>query len=165
MALFPKIDQPCPLGIDAQKRIGGYCSRCDKGVHALDAMTDAERRALLRDARGSICVSYRTPSRAPSCVGFGAAVALSIASPSFATEPPILAAGSPQPLQSVETTHETSIGEGAHASGPNCHDGEASALRVIRCRIRRCTRRLRWVVSGIPQRPSGSTIRPCRICR
>ena len=43
MACFPKIDQPCPLGIDERERIDGYCARCEKTVHALDALDQAAR--------------------------------------------------------------------------------------------------------------------------
>ena len=76
MACFPKIDQPCPLGIDAQRRIAGYCGRCDKAVHALDAMSDAERIAFVRAAKGPICVSYHSIRRG-AALGLGAALALS----------------------------------------------------------------------------------------
>lgn len=76
MAFFPKIDSPCPLGIDEQRRINGHCGRCDKHVHALDGMSDADRRSLLADATGPICVSYRRSSRIASL----AAVAITLVS-------------------------------------------------------------------------------------
>lgn len=80
MACFPKIDQPCPLDRDAQRRIAGHCGRCDKTVHALDAMDDVERAALLRDAAAPVCVSYRLP------LGLGAALALSMAGSALAAD-------------------------------------------------------------------------------
>ncbi|MGN6521107.1 MAG: hypothetical protein ACTHK2_16980 [Dokdonella sp.] len=76
MACFPKIDQPCPLGIDEQRRIAGYCGRCSKAVHSLDGMSDAERIAFVRGAKGPLCISYRTVGRG-AALGFGAALALS----------------------------------------------------------------------------------------
>lgn len=77
MACFPKIDQPCPLGIDEQRRIAGYCSSCSKAVHSLDGMSDAERIAFVRGAKGPLCVSYRTVGRG-AALGLGAALALSV---------------------------------------------------------------------------------------
>ena len=76
MACFPKIDQPCPLGIDEQRRIAGYCGRCSKAVHSLDGMSDAERIAFVRGAKGPLCVSYRTVGRG-AALGLGAVLALS----------------------------------------------------------------------------------------
>jgi hypothetical protein len=81
MACFPKIDQPCPLGIDAQRRINGYCGHCSKAVHSLDAMSDAERAGFLRNASGPVCVSYRVRMPRSAALGLGAALALSMAAP------------------------------------------------------------------------------------
>lgn len=95
MAQVPKIDSPCPLGIDEQRRLDGHCGRCDKHVHALDAMSDAQRQALLRSAEGSICVSYRArrPGAARRGVGFGIAIAATlVSSGAFAADPPLLPA-------------------------------------------------------------------------
>lgn len=90
MNRFPKIDQPCPLGIEEQKRLDGYCTRCERRVHSLDAMSVAEREALLRSACGSICVSYHVPSPRRTA-RFGAAMALAmVVLPAAATEPPQL---------------------------------------------------------------------------
>jgi len=89
MALFPKIDQACPLGIDAQKRINGYCGHCSKHVQALDGMNDAERGAFLRNAVGPVCVSYRVPLRRGMSAGLGAALVLSLAGPVRATDAPL----------------------------------------------------------------------------
>jgi len=79
MACFPKIDQPCPLGIDAQRRINGFCGHCSKTVHSLDAMGNAERLDFLRAASGPVCVSYRVPRAA--ALGLGAVLVLSMAAP------------------------------------------------------------------------------------
>jgi hypothetical protein len=84
MACFPKIDQPCPLGIDEQKRIDGYCGRCSKAVHSLDAMSDAERIGFLRNASGPVCVSYRARMPRSAALGLGAALVLSMAAPGHA---------------------------------------------------------------------------------
>jgi hypothetical protein len=118
MALFPKIDQPCPLGIDEQRRIAGYCGRCSMTVHALDAMGEAERVALLGSARGSVCVSYRT-RRTPG-VGFGAAFALAVASPAFATDVLPVAVDRASEQRSVDDV--ASPFAGVQPSGPKCKD-------------------------------------------
>jgi len=73
MARFPKIDRPCPLEIDAQRRIDGHCGHCGKTVHCLDGKSDAERNDLLRKSSGSLCVSYTLTA------GMSAALALSAA--------------------------------------------------------------------------------------
>jgi hypothetical protein len=99
MALFPKIDQPCPLGIDEQKRIDGYCGRCNKAVHSLTAMSESDRLAFLGNATGPVCVSYRVNVRRSVGAGLGAAaLALSMAGPLYATD-------APQILQSATGGH------------------------------------------------------------
>ncbi|SDX97574.1 hypothetical protein [Lysobacter enzymogenes] len=76
MARYPRIDQPCPLDASARRNINGDCSQCGKTVHCLDGRSDEERAALLRQAGGPICVSYR--------IALGTALALSIAAPAAA---------------------------------------------------------------------------------
>ncbi|SFL05050.1 hypothetical protein [Lysobacter sp. cf310] len=95
MALAPKIDQPCPLGIDELRRLNGYCGHCKTQVHALDGLSEAERRTLLQAAFGPICVSYRVPRPAPlrRGAGFGIAIAATLVSGgAFAADPPSLLA-------------------------------------------------------------------------
>lgn len=75
MACYPKIDQPCPLGIDERRRIDGWCGRCSKSVHSLDGMDDAGRMAFMRNAKGPLCVTYRVAPRG-AALGLGAALAL-----------------------------------------------------------------------------------------
>ena len=98
MSCYPKIDQPCPLSIDAQRRIAGYCSQCRKSVHALDALDASARTALLRDASGPICVSYRVPAR------IGAALMLSMAGALHAGEAADRAATDALPAPVATTT-------------------------------------------------------------
>lgn len=91
MACFPKIDKPCPLDIDAQRRLDGYCGHCSTTVHSLDAMDDAQRRALLHAASGPICVSYRAPVRRPAShrvAGYGLAIAATLVSGAAMANPP-----------------------------------------------------------------------------
>jgi hypothetical protein len=84
MALVPRIDLSCPLGVDEQRRIAGHCNHCDTPVHALDGMDEAARRALLARAEGPVCVSYRVPARLAQM----AAIALTlVTTTAFADEP------------------------------------------------------------------------------
>lgn len=77
MPSFPRIDSPCPLSAEEQRAIDGHCVRCDKHVHALNEMNEAERRAVLANATGPICVSYRKAM--PRRVGrIGAAIAATL---------------------------------------------------------------------------------------
>src|SRR5688572_11345871 len=87
MARFPKIDQPCPLDSETQRRIQGDCGRCGKTVHCLDGKSDAERTEFMRRASGPVCVSYR--------LGIGAALALSLAGPVVAADGAETATNSP----------------------------------------------------------------------
>lgn len=126
MALFPKIDQPCPLGVDEQKRIAGYCGRCSKTVHALDAMSDAERVALLQSARDSLCVSYRT-RRTPG-VGLSAALALSMAAPAFGAEVSLLAIDHAVQQQSIDEPPPSLLT--AQRPGPKCAEAGESVAGI-----------------------------------
>lgn len=105
MPSFPRIDSPCPLSAEEQRAIDGHCDRCDKHVHALNEMSEAERRALLANAAGPICVSYRKTM--PRRVGrIGAAIAATlITTTAYAGDPVVPAAGQPTvaaALQGVE---------------------------------------------------------------
>jgi len=86
MSRFPKIDQACPLDADAQRGVGDFCGHCSKAVHALDAMSDAARAAMLRDANGSVCVSYRMHAHRAAALGFGAALLVGAAMPTRAQD-------------------------------------------------------------------------------
>lgn len=125
MACFPKIDQPCPLGIDEQRRLDGWCARCEKTVHALDGMSDEERRSLLRDAKGPVCVSYRMPVMRPLGAGFGAALAMTMSASALAIDV-LPRRAQPDPLQSHTGNPSTILSE-SKASGPECDEVEAAA--------------------------------------
>ncbi len=98
MSRFPRIDKPCPLSAEEQRAIDGHCDRCDKHVHALTDLNEAERRALLANAAGPICVSYRIP--APRRVGrIGAAIAATLITTSaYAAEPAMSPVAQPPPI-------------------------------------------------------------------
>lgn len=91
MALFPKIDSPCPLRwkeMPSAER--NFCTLCQRKVHNLDRMTAAQRRDFLASCSGEVCVAYTVPRRRsalPSAAGLGLAAALSL-SPALAAESP-----------------------------------------------------------------------------
>ncbi len=66
MAVDPhavKISSPCPTTLDPNRHKGGkksfYCGHCDKAVHILSNMTEAEAGQLMSKTKGdNICVSY-----------------------------------------------------------------------------------------------------------
>ena len=65
MALFPRIQNPCPLkGNLGDYMDGDVCRQCHRQVHDLDGLSSDERKALLQDCGPEICVSYRLPVRA-----------------------------------------------------------------------------------------------------
>jgi len=62
MAIFPKIDSPCPYKDDlASIMDGDRCTMCKRDVHELSFMSDNERTDFLASCSGEICVSYSVP--------------------------------------------------------------------------------------------------------
>ena len=61
MASYPKVESRCPLQ-NAQARAtafdGDFCRACDRRVHDLSAMNDAQRVAFMAQCSGEVCVSY-----------------------------------------------------------------------------------------------------------
>lgn len=107
MARYPRIDQPCPLDPQARQRIDGDCGLCGKTVHCLDGRSDAERAALLRQAGGPICVSYR--------IALGTALALSIAAPAAAGQTEANAQAAPLSAPATASQAQTPVAPAALA--------------------------------------------------
>src|ERR1700760_3664773 len=64
MALYPRIESPCPYkGNLADIMDGDVCRLCKREVFDLTAMGDAERVAFMKGCAGEVCVSYRMPMR------------------------------------------------------------------------------------------------------
>jgi len=64
MALFPKIQSPCPYRNNlAAVMEGDMCRMCKRQVVDITAMTDGERVAFLSGCETEVCVSYRLPVR------------------------------------------------------------------------------------------------------
>jgi predicted Fe-S protein YdhL (DUF1289 family) len=64
MALYPKIDSPCPYKGELSAILDGdVCRLCKREVFDLTAMGDAERVAFMKGCAGEVCVTYRMPMR------------------------------------------------------------------------------------------------------
>lgn len=72
MALFPKIQSPCPYKANlAAAMDGDMCRMCKRQVHDITDWSDQQRLDFLAACQGEVCVSYRLPR-----VAAAAAVAL-----------------------------------------------------------------------------------------
>ena len=64
MAIFPKIQSPCPYkGNLADIMDGDMCRLCSRRVHDISGLSDQERVALIQGCSDEICVSYALPLR------------------------------------------------------------------------------------------------------
>lgn len=105
MALFPRIDSPCPLRwkeMPSAER--NFCTLCQRKVHNLDGMTTAQRRDFLANCSGEVCVAYTVPRRrsaAAAAAGLGLAAALSLS--------PVLAAETNAAMSPVQGTGQSLI--------------------------------------------------------
>jgi L-alanine-DL-glutamate epimerase-like enolase superfamily enzyme len=83
MALFPKIQSPCPYKNDlAALMDGDMCRMCNRQVVDLNGMSDGERVALMAGCSGDICVTYKLSVR--PVLAAAALAAMSIAVPTAA---------------------------------------------------------------------------------
>lgn len=90
MARFPIVQRMCPYRDSIADYLDGdNCRLCKRQVHALGAMSDAERSAFLKSCTEEICVTYRLPpSRAVAAVAISAAMmALPVAAQDEAPAP------------------------------------------------------------------------------
>jgi predicted Fe-S protein YdhL (DUF1289 family) len=83
MALYPRIESPCPYKGDLSAIMDGdVCRLCKREVFDLTAMGDAERVAFMKGCSGEVCVSYRMPMR--TALAAAAVVAAVVAVPTAA---------------------------------------------------------------------------------
>ena len=77
MALFPKVQSPCPLKADFKACMeGDICRMCKRQVFDLSAMSDADRVSFMQDCEEEVCVSYTlTIRRTVAAAMLGAAIA------------------------------------------------------------------------------------------
>jgi hypothetical protein len=90
MAVFPKIEGPCPYRNKlAEIMEGDVCRMCRRQVTDLTHMDDAERLNFLRTCEGEVCVSYLAPARvAVAALAAAAAVAAPLAAAAQQAAPP-----------------------------------------------------------------------------
>lgn len=78
MAVFPRIQSPCPYKNElAQLMDGDVCRMCKRQVVDITGMSDAGRVAFLKGCETEVCVSYSLPVR----VAAAAALAVSLGMP------------------------------------------------------------------------------------
>jgi len=83
MAMFPKIQSPCPYkGNLSDIMDGDVCRLCKRQVFDLTAMSDGERVAFLDGCEGEVCVSYKLTLR--PAIAAAALAAAVIAAPTMA---------------------------------------------------------------------------------
>jgi hypothetical protein len=82
MTRVPSITSPCPLRWSSAPQAGrDFCGHCQRRVHNLDVLSDAERVAFLSGCSGKVCVFYtvRRPKAAAATLGLGLAAAGALA--------------------------------------------------------------------------------------
>jgi len=79
MALFPKIQSPCPY-LDRLSSImdGETCRVCKRQVFDLTHMSDGERMAFMKGCSDQVCVTYRFPMRPAVAAAALAVVAIAV---------------------------------------------------------------------------------------
>jgi hypothetical protein len=97
MALFPRIQSPCPykdrLG---EIMTGDTCNQCDRQVHDITGLSDSQRLALVAGGGDEICVSYRVAARtvmAAAAMGAGFGMTGAVAAQPAADAASLPAAG------------------------------------------------------------------------
>jgi len=59
MSRVPVISSPCPLRWSAMPTPGqDFCGQCQRQVHNLDLMSDAQRNEFMQSCSGEVCVTY-----------------------------------------------------------------------------------------------------------
>src|SRR5690349_3365138 len=111
MAVFPKIQSPCPYKDEtyfAAMLDGDFCRLCKRQVVDLGDWSDGERMAFLAGCTEEVCVSYKLPSR-PALVA--AALTASIAMlPAAAAAQDVAAPAAEPEIEAFQDTELLMIG-------------------------------------------------------
>jgi predicted Fe-S protein YdhL (DUF1289 family) len=110
MAIFPKIQSPCPYkGNLSDIMDGDVCRLCKREVFDLTAMSDNERVAFMKSCASEVCVSYRLPVRlAAAAIAVAAMAAPTVAAAcADATEEMIVTGGGIKDPANVEYIRDT----------------------------------------------------------
>ena len=116
MAIFPKIQSPCPyVGELASIMDGESCRLCKRQVFDLTHMSDGERVAFMKGCGGKeVCVTYKFPIRPALAAAALAVAAIAVpqaAAACDATEVVVLSGGIKDPanVQYVQTPVDAAI--------------------------------------------------------
>jgi predicted Fe-S protein YdhL (DUF1289 family) len=90
MAVFPRIQSPCPYKSRlAAVMDGDMCRMCERQVFDLSHWTDDERVAFLSACTDKVCVSYRLPLRPALAAAAMAAAAVALPGAAMAQAAPV----------------------------------------------------------------------------
>jgi predicted Fe-S protein YdhL (DUF1289 family) len=111
MAMFPKIQSPCPYKGDLSAIMDGdVCRLCKREVFDLSGMSDGERVAFMKGCAGEVCVSYRLrPALAAAALAVAAIAAPTAAAAcSDSTEVEVIIVGGIKDPANVQYVKDTS---------------------------------------------------------
>ncbi|HXC56842.1 MAG TPA: hypothetical protein VNU97_16200 [Rhizomicrobium sp.] len=112
MALFPRIQSPCPYkGKLSDIMDGDVCRLCKREVFDLTAMSDDERIGFMSSCTNQVCVSYRVrPAIAAAAIAAAAIVMPSVAAACDAVDYETVIVGGIKKPAEVQFVH---LGESA----------------------------------------------------
>jgi predicted Fe-S protein YdhL (DUF1289 family) len=121
MALFPKIQSPCPYKANLSAVMDGdFCRMCKREVTDLTAMSDGERVAFLDACTGEVCVSYRVPVLAAAAVA-ALSAGFAMAAPAAADDMTVqeVIVGGIRAPQKVEYVQHADVAQAAMTATPD----------------------------------------------
>ncbi|MGH6950555.1 MAG: hypothetical protein ACREH4_06765 [Vitreimonas sp.] len=106
MAIYPKIQSPCPHKGDlASIMDGDICRLRDRQVFDIGDLTDGERRAFIAGRTGEVCVSYEPrlrPALAAAMAAAALAAPMTAAAQTRLVEPEVIVVGAIKDPANVE---------------------------------------------------------------
>jgi predicted Fe-S protein YdhL (DUF1289 family) len=114
MAIFPRVQSPCPYKSRlAEIMDGDVCRMCKREVFELTGMSDGERLSFLAACSGEVCVSYRFPLR-PAVAAAVAAAAIVTPTAAAAQEEMMIIVGGiadPSHAEMIDTAQDEALPE------------------------------------------------------
>lgn len=106
MAIYPKIQSPCPHKGDlASIMDGDICRLCDRQVFDIGDLSDDERRAFIAGRADEVCVSYKfrlRPALAAAIAAAALAAPMNAAAQSRLVDPEVIVVGAIKDPAKVE---------------------------------------------------------------
>jgi hypothetical protein len=112
MAIFPKVQSPCPYkGNLSDIMDGEVCRLCKREVFDLTDMSDRDRVAFIKGCSGEVCVSYRIPVMAAAIAAFAIATPVAATACEAVSEEYVVVGGIKDPAhtQFVENPGDKAI--------------------------------------------------------